>query len=178
MTELARDYGEGLFLLAKEEGLIDPIMDDMNALSGLLRQEPDYVRLLDSHALPRDERLKLCEEAFGGQVHGYVLNFMRLLLERGAIREFNDCARHFRARCLEEKGIVEAKVVSACPLTDAQRRALRHRLNEISGKGVLLIERVDPSVVGGLRVDMLGRRYDNTISHRLAQLRRRLTGDE
>ena len=177
MTELAREYGEGLFDLAKEEKLLDPIHEELDALRGILRGEPRYVRLLQSHALTKAERLGILDESLRGRVHTYVLTFMKLLLERGALNEFPDCARYFHQRWLEEKGVVEAHVTTASPLTDAQRAALSRRLREISGKEIELLVSVDPAVMGGLRVDMEGHRYDNTIRHRLDLMRRHLSED-
>ena len=177
MTELAREYGEGLFDLAREEKLTDAIHEELRAVEAILRAEPRYVQLLQSHALPKEERLSALDAAFRGQVHPYLLNFMKLLLERGALSAFSDCARYYHGRWCQEKGIVEASVTSAAPLTDGQRRALTRRLGEISGKTVTLLEHVDPAVMGGLRVDMEGRRYDNTIRHRLELMRRHLADE-
>ena len=177
MTELAREYGEGLFDLAREERLLDAIHEEMNALREAFRAEPRYGQLLQSHALSKDERLGILDQAFRGKVHPYVLNFMKLLLERGALSALPDCARHFHNRWLEEKGVVEAHVTAAAPLTEAQRDALCLRLGEISGKKVELLVQIDPAVMGGLRVDMEGRRYDNTIRHRQDLMRRRLADE-
>ena len=177
MTELAREYGEGLFELAREENLSDTIHEELNALREAFRAEPRYLQLLQSRALPKAERLGILDESFRGKVHIYVLNFMKLLLERGALDAFSDCARYFHRRWCEEKGVVEASVVSAAPLTDAQRQALSERLGEISGKRVELLVHIDPAVMGGLRVDMEGRRYDNTIRHRLDMMRRHLADE-
>ena len=177
MTELAREYGEGLFDLAREERLLDDIHGEMNALRESFRAEPRYIRLLQSHALSKEERLGILDEAFRGRVHPSVLNFMKLLLERGALSELPDCARHFHNRWCEEKGIVEARVTAASPLTDAQRAALIRRLGELCGRQVELLVTIDPAVMGGLRVDMEGRRYDNTIRHRLDLMRRHLADE-
>jgi len=177
MTELARVYGEGLFDLAREERLLDTIHEEMNALGESFRAEPRFIRLLQSRAIPRAERLGILDDSFRGRVHPYLLNFMKLLLERGAFYAFSDCARYFHARWCEEKGIVEAHVVSAAPLAEAQRQALTRKLGAISGKRVVLLTQIDPAVMGGLKVDMEGRRYDNTIRHRLELMRRHLTDE-
>ena len=135
------------------------------------------MRLLQSHALPKSERLAIADEALRARVHAYLLNFIKLLLERNALSEFADCARYYHARYLESRGVVEADVTAARPLTDAQRDALSKKLGGISGRKVELLVHIDPSVVGGLRVDMQGKRFDNTIQHRLDLMRRRLTDE-
>ena len=177
MTELAREYGEGLFLLCQEERLLERVEADLDALKALFAAEPEYGRLLSSRAVPKAERLRLCDEALRGRVHPYALNFVKILIERGALHELGDCAAHYHTRALEAEGVVEARVTSARPLTQAQSEALIKRLRQLSGMKVVLAVTVDPSVIGGLRVDMQHKRYDNTIQHRMELMRRHLTGD-
>lgn len=177
MTELAREYGEGLFDLANEENLLDTIHEEMSVLRASFNAEPRFLQLLQSHALSRAERLAILDETFRGRINLYLLNFMKILFERGALYAFGECAAYFHERYCEAKGVVEAKVTSAVALTDAQRDALAQKLGALSGKKIALLVHVDPALIGGIRVEMNGRRYDNTIQHRLSLMRRRLTDE-
>ena len=60
-------------------------------------------------------------------------------------------------------------------LNEDELAALRVKLAHISGRQVKLITTIDTSVIGGVRVEMDGRRYDNTIQDRLGRLKRSLT---
>ena len=177
MTELAREYGEGLFELAQDEQLLDVIGEQMNVLRDVFKANPEFIRLLESHALTKAERLDVADRTFRGQAHIYLLNFIKILIERGALDAFSDCAAHYHARYCETMGIAEADVVSASALDERQKNALIEKLSQMSGKTVRLRVSIDPSVIGGLRVDMNGHRYDNTISHRLDLMRRRLADE-
>ena len=73
---------------------------------------------------------------------------------------------------------MEATVTSAEPLSETQKARLIKRLSELSGKAVRLDVRLDRALIGGLRVDMQGRRYDNTIQHRLDLMRRYLADEQ
>ena len=175
MTNLAREYGEGLYELARDEGLRPMIYEQLEDIRALLRQEPDFVRLLTSRAVERSSRLKVVDDTFSGHVHPYVTNFMKLLVQKEHFEAFLLCCEWFHQRYNEDYGIVEANVTSAVALNDAERAALRVKLSKLSGKQVSLIENVDPAVIGGVRVEMDGRRYDNTIQDRLGRLRVSLT---
>jgi len=177
MTELAREYGEGLFDLAQEEHLIEQLEGEISLLDRLFREEKGYIRLLSSRALPVEERLSILDECVSAQAHPYLVNFIKILIERGAVSAFHDCAVYFHKRALEAQGIVEANVTSAEPLTEQQQERLCARLAELSGKKVRLNIKVDKDLIGGLRVDMQGRRYDNTIQHRLDLMRRYLADE-
>ena len=100
---------------------------------------------------------------------------MKLLVEKEHFDAFLLCAEWFHQRFNDDRGIVEAFVTSAVALNEDELSALRVRLAHISGRQVKLITAVDPSLIGGVRVEMDGRRYDNTIQDRLGRLKRSLT---
>ena len=103
---------------------------------------------------------------------------MKLLTGRGAMDYFFECAEVYRTRFNEDHGIARATAVSAAPLTPEQRQALVQKLEEISGKRIELDTRVDASLIGGMQVDLEGRRYDNSIRTRLERMRRTLIESE
>ena len=175
MTGLAREYGEGLYELAKEEDLRQMIHEQLLDIRKLLREQPEFITLLCSRAIERDVRLGVVNNTFLNHVHPYVTNFMKLLVQREHFDAFLMCCEWFHQRFNEDVGIVEAVVISAVPLTEDERSALRTRLSKIAGRQVTLITQIDPSLIGGVRVEMEGKRYDNTIQDRLGRLRRSLT---
>ena len=176
MTQYANLYGKSLYDLAAEEQAEERIAEEMECVSQLLNDNPDYVRLLSEASLPKAERLHLLDEAFGDAVHPYLLNFMKILVEEDHVREFTGCCRRVRHLYNADHGITEAEAVSAVPLTDAQREALVAKLQKVSGKTVRLTCREDPSILGGLRVTMDGKLYDGTVQGRLGELRQKVTG--
>ena len=176
MTGLAREYGEGLYELARDEDLGLLITEQMDDIAALLREQPQFIRLLTSRAVERGQRLQIVEDTFGGHVHPYVTNFMKLLVEKEHFDSILLCCEWVHQRFNEDNGIVEARVASAVALTEAQDAALRAKLSRLAGdKQIKLISSVDPSLIGGVRVEMDGRRYDNTIQDRLGRLKRSLT---
>lgn len=174
MTELSKAYGGALYALALEEGLEDEIRAQLDAVCAILVGNPDYVRLIASRAVAKAERVALLDEAFAQHVHAYLLNFMKILCERGAFEQLPLCRDAYVKEYNERHGIVPATAVTATPLTAGQRTRLIAALEKKSGKTVVLSERVDASLVGGMRVEMEGRRYDNTVTAKLNQLRRAL----
>lgn len=176
MTGLAREYGEGLYELARDEELSLMICEQMDDIGALLKQQPEFIRLLCSRAVDRQTRLKIVDDTFGGHVHPYVTNFMKLLVQKEHFDSFLLCCEWVHQRYNEDNGIVEAHVTSAVALTEEENAALRAKLSKLSGdKQVKLISSVDPSLIGGVRVEMDGRRYDNTIQDRLGRLKFSLT---
>ena len=172
MTETAKMYGGSLYDLAAEEGLETRILGELDEVQQLLKQNPDYLRLLSTPSIPKKERCGLLDEALRGQVHLYVLNFLKILCEKGTLRELSGCARAYRLRYNQAHGILEATATSAVPMTAQQTQALHAKLEKLTGKTIDLKTKVDPGVLGGIRLDMEGTELDGTVQNRLAALRR------
>ncbi len=175
MTETGALYGKSLYDLAASESLSDEIMKQLELVQGLFRENEDYIRLLQEPSIAKKERLALLDQAFGEALHPYLLNFLKILTEKGILREYYSCAENYRRLYCKDQGIADAKVTSAATLESEQLRLLQEKLESISGKKVLLQQKIDPSVLGGLLVDMDGRQYDGTVKGRLSDLRRKLT---
>ena len=127
-------YGGSLYDLAAEEGLDERILGELDGVTALLNGDAEYLHLLSIPSIPKKERCALLDEAFRGQVHLYVLNFMKLLCEKGALRELPGCARAYRLRYNEAHGILEATAVSAVPLAAEQIRRNTVTNTKPSGK--------------------------------------------
>ena len=177
MTEFGREYGDGLYALCAEEKITDDVLAQLAQLKAVFRQNPDFIRLLSNMSIPKTERVQVADQALQGQVHPYVLNFVKLLVERGAVYEFDSCESAYRESYQADHRISEANVTTAKPLTDEQRRRLIEKLRRMTGKEIQLKETTDPSVLGGVLLEMDGRRYDNTNRHRLIDIRQAIKED-
>ena len=177
MTELAREYGEGLYELALEESISADVLAQLKTLRDVFRQEPDFLRLLSNMSLSKEERVGVIDQTLRGQVDGYLLNFLKILCERGILPELRGCEEAYRARYNADNGVIGATVTTAEPMDDKQRAELAERLCRMTGRQVVLTEKVDPAVMGGVLLEMNGQRYDNTIRHRLSAIRQVMTGE-
>lgn len=170
MTERAGVYGGSLYDLAAEEQLTEPIMEQLLVVKSLFRENPDYIRLLSEPAIKKDERIKLIDDAFGTSCEKYLSNFLKLLCEKGLLGEFEGCVTAYTKRFNADHNIAEAVVTSAVALSDAQLKALGEKLEKTSGKKITLINRLDPRVLAGIRVEIDGKQYDGTIAGRLDRM--------
>ena len=174
MTEIARMYGGSLYDLAAEEGLEDRILEELDAVSALLKDDLQYLHLLSIPSIPKKGRCGLLDEALKGRVHPYVLNFLKILCEKGTLRELPGCARAYRVRYNQAHGILEAVAVTAIPMTEEQTARLHEKLEAVTGKRIDLKTKVDPAVLGGIRLDIEGTELDGTVQNRLAGLRKNI----
>lgn len=174
MSQVAGVYAQALYSLAKEEGLDKTILDQMDVLRLALEEEPEFLRLLSAPNLSKAERCRILEDSFRGKVEPYLLNFMKLLTEKGYARHFPACCKAYRTEYNTDHGILPVKAVTAVPLTESQIKKLADKLESITGKSVEITNRTDPKVLGGVRLDYDGKRVDGTIQNRLDTIGRLL----
>ena len=171
MTQIGSVYGEALYTLALEEQLTEQILAELNVLQESFHQEPDFIRLLASPNLSKQERCAIVDGSFRGKVHIYVLNILKILTEKGYMKHFSDCCKAFEEHYNLDNGILPVTAITAFPLSDAQAEKLTGRLARITGRQIKLRNRVDPTCLGGVRLDYDGKRLDDTVSHHLEAIR-------
>lgn len=171
MTEVGSVYGEALYTLAREEGLSEVIGQQLKTLDHCFAQEPDFLRLLAAPNLPKQERCRILDDCFRDKAEPYVLNFLKILTEKGYMRHFHACCQAYGALYNQDHDILPVTAVTAVPMNDAQKAALTDKLQTITGKHIELVNRLDPEVLGGVRLDYDGKRVDDTVSHRMDAIR-------
>jgi F-type H+-transporting ATPase subunit delta len=176
VTDLSREYGDGLYALCMEEGIAKDVLEQLQALKNCFDEQPDFCRLLSNMSLSKQERVEIVDKTLRGQVHPYVLNFLKILCERGALHEFSGCEQAYRERYNHDHGVTEAVVTTCLPLTEDQRRKLLVKLGSMTGNRIDLYEKVDPQVLGGVLLEMNGKRYDSTLRCRLQSIHQALAG--
>ena len=171
MTEAGSVYGLALYDLAKSEGLTEQILKELSVLRQSFEEEPDFLKLLHTPALSKQEHCDILDASFRGKLQPYLLNFLKILTEKGYIHHFSHCCDAYRDQYNRDHGILPVTAVTAVPMTDAQQKRLKEKLEALTGKTVELHSRIDPSCLGGVRLDYDGKRVDDTVSHRLDAVR-------
>ncbi len=167
-------YGQALYSLASEEQLSGEILEQLTVLDNSFQQEPKFLRLLAAPNVPVQERCQLLDTCFRGQVHPYVLNFLKLLTEKAVIKHFSDCLTAYRRQYNRDHNILPVTAVTAVPLSEQQSQRLAEKLSQITGKTAQLHNRIDPDCLGGVRLDYDGKRVDGSVATRLEAVRKKL----
>ena len=112
----------------------------------------------------------MLEDSLGEQVHPYVLNFLKILTEKGYLRHFSGCCQRFRQQYHRDNGILPVTAVTGLPLSPHLRQKLAAKLSAVTGKTILLECRVDPACLGGIRLELADAQVDGTLRHRLDEI--------
>ena len=168
MAELKQEYARALFDLSKEENKEDVILADVRALKALVDGTPEYVKLMSAPNVKKEERTQLLDEAFRGKVHPYTLNFMKILVENGC---FHFICDEFVKLYNEKNNREVVTVFSPVALSDAQKERLKQNLSLRLKKTIELHEKIDESLIGGIRLSLDGEMIDGSIKSRLDEIK-------
>lgn len=171
MTEIGTVYGEALYTLCRDEGVSKIVLDELSVVEICLVQSPEFIRLLRSPALNKAERCDILQHCFHGRVQPYLLNFVKILTEKGYLRHFSDCCRTYHDCFRNDHNILIVTATTPEALNEAQSRRLTEKLSAMTGKTVHLQNRIDGALVGGIMLDYDGKRLEDTIANRLRSIR-------
>ena len=166
MSDVSREYGTALYALAQEDGVEEQLLAETRVAAGVLRENPAYLSLLSSPDLTKEERSNAVARAFAG-AHRYLSNFLTMMVERGYSREIPACLDEYLRLYREGHGIAVAKVVSARPLSDGEKDKLIAALERRYDVKVEAEYKTDPSLLGGVKVEISGMLLDGSARRKL-----------
>jgi len=171
-SEVGERYARALFDLALETRALEAVRADLLSLTAAHRDSADLRRLLASPLLaPADQGRGLIAVAEAAKFHATTRNFLGLMAQGGRARDIPAAIAAFNVLYARHTGVVAAEVVSAASLTAAQLKAVKAGLREALGKDPELAARVDPSLLGGLKVKVGSRLFDASLKPRLDQMK-------
>jgi F-type H+-transporting ATPase subunit delta len=171
---VARVYVQAFLDAAQSVGIEAALEEFTSFVDDVLNKYPQFAAMLTSEATSIDAKLQLIERVVAPRASQFFTNFLRVL------------ARHERLELLPlilgdawlaheaRAGRKRVKVRTAVPLSDDQLAAIKQRLATAFSFEPVLIPEVDPSLIGGLVVQIGDTVHDASLSTKIRNLRHRL----
>ncbi|MDP1832785.1 MAG: ATP synthase F1 subunit delta [Geothrix sp.] len=171
----ARRYAKALLQIGTAQGNVAQLQQELDTVAAAVAASPDLSRLVASPlVLPRKKAEVFETILAAAQVSQTLRHFFRVVAEAGRLNLLPHLRRTFAELVDERAGIVEAKVLSAQPLTDAQAKALIGSLAARTGKTIRLTWHQDSALLGGLKVQVGSTVLDASLQGQLRQLKTQL----
>ncbi len=168
-------YARSLVDVVLERGAEAGVKASLELYRSIFSAVPDLLDTFDNPAIPREVKEKLLSELFARYpIDQITENFLRILLTNNRIRHFHEIVEYYTRILNERKGILAAKVTSASGLSQEEARTLERRLAETLGRTISMTVDTDPSLLGGLVVQIGSTVYDGSIRTQLAEMKQRL----
>ena len=171
--KVARVYARALYEAAEEAGRVEEVRRDLGEFVQAMEQSPELRQFLLSAEIPDARKIEVLMELTEGGDE-LVRNLLRLMVDKNRESEIVPVYRAFVRLAEEAQGIVHVEVVSAVPLPESLKEALRSKIERSLRKTVDLVAKVDEEILGGLRLRIGDKVVDATVRQSLERLRESL----
>ena len=174
MADRIDGYAQGIFDIARAEGALESVENELFQFSQLFQDNEQLREKLTDQSLPVEKRQAIVEDLLGQKASMLTVNLISFLVGTGRARELPEIVDRLVQRAAAERQREVAEVRSAIMLDAEQQRRLTEALEKSTGKQIELKVIQDPSVIGGLVARVGDTVIDGTVRRRLEQLRESL----
>lgn len=172
---VSKTYGEALFELAAEEGREDAFLEEVMALKEILKENPDFSRLMNHPKILKEEKLVVLDQVFKGRISDELAGFLQVIINKDRYSEINEILDYFIDEVKKLKGIGIAYVVTAVPLSAAKQKEVEAKLlSTTSYQQMEMHFGVDEELIGGMVIRIGDRVVDSSIKTKLFEMQRQL----
>lgn len=165
--EVAKKYANALFLSVKEKQLTDTAYEQFLALKELINKDKTLVNFLSAPQVLDEHKMALVRDVFTPRIEKLFVEFLIVLVEKNRINFLDEIIDEFDRLIEAEKGIGRVTVITAVPLDDAQRAKLTQKMAAKTGLEIVLEEKVDKSILGGMIIILHNEIIDGSVKHGL-----------
>jgi len=167
---IAHIYSKAMLDLAEEQGAADSLLEELQGLVEYLGLNPDLERFLASPLVDDKDRGAVLEKSFRGKTSDLLLDSLQVVNRKGRLSLLRAIVEGYRAEHRKLRGMVEAHVRTAVPLSDALRARVRESVARHVGRQPILLEKVDPALIGGIVIEVGDEKIDGSVFHKLREL--------
>jgi len=169
----AMRHAQAVYRIAEEENKLDKWRQDLAAIVSLI--EDAYIKaFLQNPKVSLKDKRRILADGLGG-MNPLVLNLVYLLISKGRLELLPDISDEYRLLIDRKKGIEQAEVITAVPLSEQEEKNLAQHLSILTDKKVVLKTRVEPEIISGMIIRVGDKMIDGSTRSKLAVLKKELS---
>lgn len=165
-------YAKSLIELAQEQNIVDAIKADMDTFIATVKASSELKAVLSNPIVPQHKKVQILDGVFGGRVDKLTIAFFKLMVNKGRGDVLYVTAKEYINLYNIAKHITKATVVSATPLSAANKQVITDELQKAIGGTIQLNAKVDAALIGGFVLTVGDRQLDTSVQSALNKLRK------
>ncbi len=169
---VASRYAKSLMILAKEQGLLEEVHEDMQLLSRICDENRDFRLMLKNPIISNHMKSQILMALFHGKVNEITTTFLNIITRKNREMFLHAITRefHLQYNIIHEIGM--AKVTTVFPLDDSLRSEFKHLVGHFTGnKEIELEEEIDDQLIGGYVLKLGGKQINESLRSKLKELK-------
>lgn len=171
MAELVgKRYSASLFEVGIELDKMDTFHKEINFIKDIIEDNNSILKILEHPEISKREKRDVVEEIFGEMVSKEMLNFLFITIDKRREKNIINIVDEFNKLFKDYRGIVDIEAVTAVPMNEEASERLKTVLRNKLEKKINLSNRVDPSIIGGVMLNMDEKIIDSTLKTQLGEM--------
>jgi F-type H+-transporting ATPase subunit delta len=172
-SKVSTRYANSLLGSASDKGTLDTVAKDMELIYSTIKQSGELSRTLSSPIIKPQLKSSILEEIFSKRISGEAMNFLKFIVEKNREDLLESIVSKFLDFRDKKLGIINVKVISAVPMTEAQKKKLKENYEKLLTKKVRFEFTIDPTIIGGFVAKVGDTVYDASLKNQLEILKKR-----
>jgi F-type H+-transporting ATPase subunit delta len=172
-SKISVRYSKALFGLAKEEKVLEEVMNDQKFLESIYTI-PEFKLLIENPVIKASQKQKIIRNIFTGKLNKVTLTFLDLLFHNRREIFLPEITRNFFDEFRKEKGILPVELKTVVKVDDETKEKLINTLKTLINSDIELHEKIDPSLIGGFVLTINDKQYDSSVSAKLNKIKKEL----
>ena len=169
LSNVARPYAQAVFELARQAGDLAGWNDQLDLLAAIANDN-SMQSLLKNPSFSKQQQIGLMVDLCGDKLSPGGVNLVKLLVENDRVQALGDMAAIYAERRSEEESVIEADMITATVINDAQQQVFSEALQKRLGRRVKLNFEVDQDLIGGAVIRAGDWVIDGSVKAQLEQL--------
>jgi F-type H+-transporting ATPase subunit delta len=171
MAELvAKIYSQALFEVGKEDGKLDEYLEEIKFVGDVCSEYKEFFELLKTPKISINEKKNVFEETFEGKLSSETNNFIKIVLDKRRIKNIFEIIKEYEKLVDKHNGVVKADAYTTMPLDEDTLKSLEDKLSSITDKNVKLENKIDKSLIGGIKITLGDKVIDSSLKSRLSNI--------
>ena len=174
MSKLARRYSVALYELAEEENKFAEYREEVKSLIDVWSKNPQLREFLSNQLVSKEDKKLFLDDVFKGKVSSYILNFLKIIVDKGRAAYLEEILKDFDALGNEKLNIKQGILYTPMDLTKDEVKLIEKSIGDKLNETVILKVVKDYSLIAGIKVIVNDKIFDNSIIYKLTELKNTL----
>lgn len=175
VERIAYRWAKAFYELTEELQMTALMKEEVESFLSLLHQSKELQNFFRSPVISKDKKIAVFQKVFKDSINELLYRYINKLIQYRREDILHQILRAYLEYYYDRKGIVIARVESAVPLLEEEKEKLKQRLREALNADVVFEEKIKPELIGGFRVFIKDKLLDETILHKLNNLRKKFS---
>ena len=172
--KIAERYTNALLKIAQENGSIQQIADDLKQVVGAFSINPDIENFFTSPIISKEDKKEILEKSFKGKINESFYNFLNVLVDKNRMYILPAIENIYAEKLAKSANILNVEAQSVIALDYDMQRALTEKMEVMTGKKVILSNKINKEIIGGVILSFDGKVIDGSVKTQLESLQKQL----